>query len=47
MIKYRYNNAIHYLEIDPQFIEDGLKYAEKKGFSCIRIICLNSNDGSK
>lgn len=47
MIKYSYNKEIEYFEIDPQFIETGLKYAEKKGFSCIRIRCLNTNSGSK
>lgn len=47
MIKYRYNDAIQEWEIDPQFIEEGLACAEKEGFPCIRILCLNQNAGRK
>lgn len=30
MLKYFYNNEIEFLEVDPEFVELGLKYALKK-----------------
>ena len=30
MLKYFYNNEIGFLEVDPEFVELGLKYALKK-----------------
>ena len=30
MLKYFYNNAIGFLDVDPEFIDLGLKYAQKK-----------------
>ena len=33
MLKYFYNNAIGFLDVDPEFIDLGLKYALKKHWS--------------
>ena len=30
MLKYFYNNEIEFLDVDPEFIDLGLKYAQKK-----------------
>ena len=30
MLKYFYNNEIGFLDVDPEFIDLGLKYAQKK-----------------
>lgn len=45
MIKYNFNDSIGYLEIDPQFISEGLIFAEKEGLDSIRIRTLNQNSG--
>lgn len=47
MIKYQFNNEIKFLEIDPQALSDGLAYAEKNGYTALRIRCLNHNVGQK
>ena len=47
MIKYSYNNAIEFFEIDPTALSDGLSYAEKNGYTALRICCLNQNDGQR
>ena len=47
MIKYSYNSAIDFLEIDPTALYDGLAYAEKNGYTALRICCLNHNDGER
>lgn len=44
MKKYQYNELLHYLEIDPNFLSDGLMYAESIKCDSIRIIGLNSMD---
>lgn len=46
MHKYLYNNEVRVLDIDPEFIELGLKYAQKKAIDSIRIRTLNQNAGS-
>ena len=30
MLKYFYNNEIEFFDVDPEFIDLGLKYAQKK-----------------
>ncbi|TVY02057.1 leucine-rich repeat domain-containing protein [Cohnella terricola] len=45
MKKYSFNDNIQEFEIDPEFIKEGVKQAEKKGYSSIRIISLNDNKG--
>ena len=30
MLKYFYNNEIEFLDVDPEFVTLGLKYAQKK-----------------
>ncbi|TVY02068.1 leucine-rich repeat domain-containing protein [Cohnella terricola] len=47
MKKYSFNENIQAFEIDPQFIKEGVKQAEKKGYSSIRIISLNDNKGER
>ncbi|WP_289663812.1 hypothetical protein [Flavobacterium panacagri] len=47
MVKYNYNETIGYLEIDPQFLAEGIQHAEKLGFNAIRIRTLNQNSGQK
>lgn len=47
MIKHNYNETIGYLEIDPQFLKEGIQHADKFGFSSIRIRTLNQNSGKK
>lgn len=47
MIKYQFNNEIKFLEIDPTALSDGLSYAEKNGYTALRIRCLNHNGGQK
>lgn len=42
MKKYQYNKLIDYLEIDPNFLPEGLTYAENIKCDSIRIIELNS-----
>lgn len=43
MEKYSYNSAIDFFEIDPTALSDGLAYAEKNGYTALRIRCLNHN----
>lgn len=45
LIKYNYNELIDYLEIDPQFISEGIEYAKSNNFASIRIRTLNRNAG--
>lgn len=45
MDKYRYNKEIGFLDIDPEFVDIGIKYANKKGIDAIRLITLNQNCG--
>ena len=47
MLKYFYNNAIGFLDVDPEFIDLGLKYAQKKAIDSIRIRTLNQNSGHR
>ena len=47
MLKYFYNNAIGFLDVDPEFINLGLKYARKKAIDSIRITTLNQNSGHR
>ena len=47
MLKYFYNNAIGFLDVDPEFIDLGLKYARKKAIDSIRIRTLNQNSGHR
>lgn len=44
MKKYQYNEILNYLEIDPNFLLEGLMYAENIKCDSIRIIELNSTD---
>lgn len=41
MKKYSYNENIDTLEVKPEFVEEGIKHAEKKGYSSIRFIKLD------
>ena len=43
MLKYFYNKEIGFLDVDPEFVELGLKYAQKKAIDSIRIRTLNQN----
>ncbi len=43
----KYNEVIGSLEIDPQFLIDGIEYAENNKFNAIRIRTLNQNSGEK
>lgn len=45
MDKYRYNKEIGFLDIDPEFVDIGIKYANKEGIDAIRLITLNQNCG--
>ena len=47
MEKYSYNSAIDFFEIDPTALSAGLSYAEKNGYTALRIRCLNQNDGQR
>lgn len=47
MLKYFYNNEIEFLDVDPEFIALGLKYAQKKAIDSIRIRTLNQNSGHR
>lgn len=47
MLKYFYNNEIEFLDVDPEFIDLGLKYARKKAIDSIRIRTLNQNSGHR
>ncbi len=47
MLKYFYNKEIGFLEVDPEFVELGLKYAQKKAIDSIRIRTLNLNYGHR
>ena len=47
MLKYFYNNEIGFLDIDPEFIDLGLKYARRKAIDSIRIRTLNQNSGHR
>jgi len=47
MLKYFYNNEIGFLDVDPEFIDLGLKYARKKAIDSIRIRTLNQNSGHR
>ena len=47
MLKYFYNNAIGFLDVDPEFVALGLKYAQKKAIDSIRIRTLNQNSGHR
>ena len=47
MLKYFYNNAIGFLDVDPEFIDLGLKYARKKAIDSFRIRTLNQNSGHR
>ncbi|MEK3784962.1 hypothetical protein [Paenibacillus sp. FSL K6-1230] len=41
MKKYSYNENIDMLEVHPEFVEAGIKHAEKKGYSSLRFIKLD------
>ena len=47
MLKYFYNNEIGFLEVDPEFVALGLKYARRKAIDSIRIRTLNLNYGHR
>ena len=47
MLKYFYNNEIGFLDVDPEFIALGLKYARRKAIDSIRIRTLNQNSGHR
>ena len=47
MLKYFYNNEIGLLEVDPEFVALGLKYAQRKAIDSIRIRTLNQNSGHR
>lgn len=47
MLKYFYNNEIGFLDVDPEFIGLGIKYAQKKAIDSIRIRTLNQNSGHR
>ena len=47
MLKYFYNKDIGFLDVDPEFIDLGLKYAQKKAIDSIRIRTLNLNYGHR
>ena len=47
MLKYFYNNGIGFLDVDPEFIDLGLKYARRKAIDSIRIRTLNQNSGHR
>ena len=47
MLKYFYNNEIGFLDVDPEFIDLGLKYAQRKAIDSIRIRTLNQNSGHR
>lgn len=47
MLKYFYNNEIGFLEVDPEFVALGLKYAQRKAIDSIRIRTLNQNSGHR
>ena len=47
MLKYFYNNEIEFLDVDPEFIALGLKYARRKAIDSIRIRTLNQNSGHR
>ena len=47
MLKYFYNNQIGFLDVDPEFIALGLKYARRKAIDSIRIRTLNQNSGHR
>lgn len=47
MLKYSYNNEIGFLDVDPEFIDLGLKYAQRKAIDSIRIRTLNQNSGHR
>lgn len=42
MIKFKYNEITDYLLIDPEFISDGVEYANKNKFESIKISPLNA-----
>lgn len=45
--KYNFNNNIGELEIDPQYIDAGISYAQTKKLTKIAIYPLNQNSGNK
>ena len=47
MLKYFYNKEIGFLDVDPEFIDLGLKYAQRKAIDSIRIRTLNQNSGHR
>ena len=47
MLKYFYNKEIGFLDVDPEFIALGLKYAQRKAIDSIRIRTLNQNSGHR
>ena len=47
MLKYFYNNEIGLLEVDPEFVALGFKYAQRKAIDSIRIRTLNQNSGHR
>lgn len=47
MLKYFYNKEIGFLDVDPEFVALGLKYAQKKAIDSIRIRTLNQNSGRR
>ena len=47
MLKYFYNKDIGFLDVDPEFIALGLKYAQRKAIDSIRIRTLNQNSGHR
>jgi internalin A len=47
MTAYKINHSINYLDIDPVFIEEGMKYATNNSCKSVRIVTLNQNSGNK
>ncbi len=46
MNKFKYNETIEHLEIDPLYLEEGLSYAYNNGYKNIRIFSLNINNSA-
>lgn len=44
MNKFKYNETIEHLDIDPLYLEEGLSYAYANGYENIRIFSLNTNN---
>lgn len=46
MIPYKFNENINSLEIDPQYLNVGLDYANKNSIKSVRITAINQNSGN-